>query len=270
MSRECFLSCRFQDGMWSVDAKVIRSVGRYASAFFIYKIWLHRKERRSVGTGSSRSTSLSSFSPSYPPLDMLYPPTDPSLAHILIYRITGSFTRRLRHIFWIALTNFVIPALFTLVQIIVVYSGADPTTLNDIVLVNTNLAVVGVVFASIWAGSYSRGWRGSSDTYTGPGQAYSPSMSIAMEGRAGGRGGAGSVGVGMHISAGERSMRFATRGTVFSSTTETPRELSEREFGPKEAGKETGSESGSEYVRVEEREASRDASAVDLEKGVAR
>ncbi len=67
-----------------------------------------------------------------------------------------SFTDRLKSLFWIAVTNFVVPVLFSLAQIVIVYREVDFVVINDIVLANTSIAVIGVVFASIWAGSYGR------------------------------------------------------------------------------------------------------------------
>lgn len=56
-------------------------------------------------------------------------------------------------LFWIAATNFVFPTLFSLAQIVIVYREVDIIVINDIVLVNTSIAVIGVVFATVWAGS---------------------------------------------------------------------------------------------------------------------
>ena len=43
-----------------------------------------------------------------------------------------------------------VPVLFSLAQIIVVYRDVDLLVVNDIVLVNTSVAVIGVVFATVW------------------------------------------------------------------------------------------------------------------------
>ena len=43
-----------------------------------------------------------------------------------------------------------VPVLFSLAQIIVVYRDVDLLVVNDIVLVNTSIAVIGVVFATVW------------------------------------------------------------------------------------------------------------------------
>lgn len=65
----------------------------------------------------------------------------------------GSFADTVRTLLWVAATNFVVPCLFSLVQIIVVFHEVDVLIVNDIVLVNTSIAVIGVVFATVWAGT---------------------------------------------------------------------------------------------------------------------
>lgn len=92
----------------------------YASGFFLYRLMLHNSE---VGRVMSRKTSESSFADT------------------------------VRTLLWVAATNFVVPVLFSLAQIIVVYRGVDVLVVNDLVLVNTSVAVIGVVFATVWAGS---------------------------------------------------------------------------------------------------------------------
>ena len=61
--------------------------------------------------------------------------------------------RTLSHI---ALSNFIIPSLFSIAQLVVVYRNVDALVVNEIVLVNTMLAVFGVAFATVWAGNVSR------------------------------------------------------------------------------------------------------------------
>ena len=67
--------------------------------------------------------------------------------------LPASFADTIKTLLWVAATNFVVPVLFSLVQIIVVYRDIDVLVVNDIVLVNTSIAVIGVVFASVWAGT---------------------------------------------------------------------------------------------------------------------
>ena len=43
------------------------------------------------------------------------------------------------------------PVLFSFAQIIIVFRDVDVLVVNDIVLVNTSIAVIGVVFATVWA-----------------------------------------------------------------------------------------------------------------------
>ncbi|KAK0230493.1 hypothetical protein IW262DRAFT_1291603 [Armillaria fumosa] len=94
----------------------------YASIFFLWRLVLRSRE-----SGSPSPSMVSSS--------------------------TISFTERLKILFWIAVTNFVVPTLFSVAQIIVVYRGVTYVAINDIVLANTSTAVILVVFATVWAGS---------------------------------------------------------------------------------------------------------------------
>ncbi|KIJ67451.1 hypothetical protein HYDPIDRAFT_25904 [Hydnomerulius pinastri MD-312] len=67
-----------------------------------------------------------------------------------------TFAQRMRTLSRIALSNFVIPSLFSLAQLVVVYRNVNVLIVNEIVLVNTMLAVFGVVFATVWAGKEGR------------------------------------------------------------------------------------------------------------------
>ncbi|KAI0365378.1 hypothetical protein BV20DRAFT_954357 [Pilatotrama ljubarskyi] len=113
----------------------------YASGFFVYRLYLHNRDvTRVMSRKTSECTCLSSRSPlpqrhSQP---LCYPAT---------------FTDRLRTLLYVAATNFVVPVLFSLAQIIVVYRDVDVLVVNDIVLVNTSVAVIGVVFATVWVDS---------------------------------------------------------------------------------------------------------------------
>ncbi|KAL4066307.1 hypothetical protein V8B97DRAFT_1874690 [Scleroderma yunnanense] len=67
-----------------------------------------------------------------------------------------TFANRMRMISRIAVSNFVIPTLFSIAQLVVIYRGVSTPTVNDIVLVNTMVTVFGVVFATVWVGKERR------------------------------------------------------------------------------------------------------------------
>lgn len=67
-----------------------------------------------------------------------------------------TFAMRLRMISRIAATNFLVPTLFSIAQIIIVYLGVNTGTVNNIVLVNTMITVFGAVFATVWVGKERR------------------------------------------------------------------------------------------------------------------
>ena len=129
----------------------------------------------------------------------------PSLKHLILPHTgyntpTVSFGYRLKVLFYIATTNFVVPALFSLIQIITLYRETDQEVTNDIVLVNTNISVILVVFASIWAGSWAR----SEEIADGlPFHGHAPH------------------GAATHTTTGNRSMHFAVRSLAARSTTGT-------------------------------------------------
>ncbi|KAF8548013.1 hypothetical protein OG21DRAFT_816128, partial [Imleria badia] len=67
-----------------------------------------------------------------------------------------TFSQRMRTLSRIALSNFIIPSLFSIAQLVVVYRNVSVPTVNDIILVNAMLAVFGVVFATLWVGNAGR------------------------------------------------------------------------------------------------------------------
>lgn len=76
-----------------------------------------------------------------------------------------------------AVSSFALPFLFSIAQVVVVLQPTgkvSPAIINQIVLVNTSLAVVGVVFATVWA--ESRAWM-DDRTEHGPGSSYGMSHS---------------------------------------------------------------------------------------------
>lgn len=62
----------------------------------------------------------------------------------------------MRTLFRIALTNFLVPTMFSIAQFICVYRNVDAMILNQIVLANTMIATFGVAFATVWAGKTRR------------------------------------------------------------------------------------------------------------------
>lgn len=69
----------------------------------------------------------------------------------------STFAKRMRMISRIAVSNFVIPTLFSIAQLVVIYNGVSTKIVNDIVLVNTMVTVFGVVFATVWVGKERKG-----------------------------------------------------------------------------------------------------------------
>ncbi|EIN09811.1 hypothetical protein PUNSTDRAFT_133582 [Punctularia strigosozonata HHB-11173 SS5] len=75
-----------------------------------------------------------------------------------------SLSGRLRMLFWIALTNFVFPVVFNLVQIIIIFSKNSFFVGAYIMMVNTFVSILGVVFATVWSSSLKA--RGPTTTFS--------------------------------------------------------------------------------------------------------
>ncbi|KLO08017.1 hypothetical protein SCHPADRAFT_623851 [Schizopora paradoxa] len=66
----------------------------------------------------------------------------------------ATFAQRLRVIFWFAVYSFVFPLLFSIAQLVIIFRlSVDLSTMNQIILVNTSVAVIGVVYATVWVES---------------------------------------------------------------------------------------------------------------------
>lgn len=80
----------------------------------------------------------------------------PACVHVPLHR-TGldTYVDRLRALFWIAVFNFVFPAILDTVAIIIIFCSSDPWPLADLVTSNLYLELVFVLLATIWcSGKY--------------------------------------------------------------------------------------------------------------------
>lgn len=67
----------------------------------------------------------------------------------------GSFSSRMRALFWIASTNFIFPLIFNLVQIILIFVTKDLLLVSSIQAVNVYVCVIATVFATVWSSTSS-------------------------------------------------------------------------------------------------------------------
>ncbi|THU91849.1 hypothetical protein K435DRAFT_758739, partial [Dendrothele bispora CBS 962.96] len=112
----------------------------YASSMFLYKLWQY--QRPASNTVMIRSKNL--------------------LAHI-------------RSLFLIALGNFVFPVIMNIATIVLV--ATDPSFINGtyILLSNNYVAILGIVFATIWTRKYN--WnRGDGGSWSGTGKGFDPTF----------------------------------------------------------------------------------------------
>ncbi|RPD58594.1 hypothetical protein L227DRAFT_576978 [Lentinus tigrinus ALCF2SS1-6] len=60
-----------------------------------------------------------------------------------------SYAARLRALFWIALSNLIIPVIFNIAVLIMVYTGVDFIRGGDVVMVNPYVEIIGVLLATL-------------------------------------------------------------------------------------------------------------------------
>lgn len=74
----------------------------------------------------------------------------------IYFRCLVTLAQHMRTLFRIAVTNFVVPAMFSIAQFVCAYRNVNALVLNQVILVNTMVSTFGVAFATVWAGSVSR------------------------------------------------------------------------------------------------------------------
>jgi len=119
----------------------VQIIFSYASVAFLWTVRKQFSTRQGV-TSDIRPTRCES---------QCNPPS------LCLTRQIATFAKRMRMISRIAISNFVIPTLFSIAQLVVIYNGVSTKIVNDIVLVNTMVTVFGVVFATVWVGKERKG-----------------------------------------------------------------------------------------------------------------
>lgn len=117
-------------------------MGRYASLAFLWRI-------RGRGNGQGITSDIHPHR-SKKIIFISRPKPDLNFCPLV------TFAQRMRTLSRIALSNFIIPTLFSIAQLVVVYRSVNVLVVNEIVFVNTMLAVFGVAFATVWAGKIGR------------------------------------------------------------------------------------------------------------------
>jgi len=67
----------------------------------------------------------------------------------------GSFTNKLKTLFWIASTNFVFPLIFSLCQIVILFVKNDILVAASVAMANIYISIISTVFATIWSSTTS-------------------------------------------------------------------------------------------------------------------
>ena len=68
----------------------------------------------------------------------------------------GSYASRLRTLFWIALSNLVFPVIFDIAQLILIFRDSDFVDGSHVITANSYVAILGVLFSTIWASGSGR------------------------------------------------------------------------------------------------------------------
>ncbi|KIL62108.1 hypothetical protein M378DRAFT_13063 [Amanita muscaria Koide BX008] len=83
-------------------------------------------------------------------------------------RMAGShWSSTLEALFWIALSNFVIPVILSIVELLVIWLSTDIFNVVPIFLVNLYVEIIGVLLATVWAAG-TRGQDNHKSSRSGP------------------------------------------------------------------------------------------------------
>ena len=77
----------------------------------------------------------------------------------------GSYTSKLKGLFWIAVSNFVFPVILSLFQLVFIFRNSDFFKFSYIYVTNAFVEIIGVLLATIWTSSFH--WSHSTSTVRG-------------------------------------------------------------------------------------------------------
>lgn len=77
----------------------------------------------------------------------------------------GSYTSRLKGLFWIAVSNFVFPVILSIIQLVFIFRDPDFLKGTYIYLTNSFFEIIGVLLATVWTSSSH--WSDSTNTVRG-------------------------------------------------------------------------------------------------------
>ena len=70
-----------------------------------------------------------------------------------IFPRLGSYTSRLKGLFWIAVSNFVFPVILSIVQLVFIFRDPDFLKGTYIYVTNSFVEIIGVLLATVWTSS---------------------------------------------------------------------------------------------------------------------
>ena len=129
--------------------------GRFASTLFLLRLRSHGALRRSadrdrsVNTGGGQRCKSASLCRAVFSREL----SDYALC------LAGSYSARLRALFWIAVSNFVLPVMFNVAQLIINFRDDNIFHGAYALLVNIYVEIISVLLATLWcSGTY---WNGT-------------------------------------------------------------------------------------------------------------
>ena len=128
---------------------------RFISGLFVYKLYLHLRasKQADLDTGHTNSGCRS--------LILSYP-----YAHLpcLLVHTIDSWSERFRILFYIFVSNFILPIIMNIAEIIVIFCDTNFLRGFIVVTVNCYVTILGVLLATIWAQGSAKGkppgWAG--------------------------------------------------------------------------------------------------------------
>ncbi|KAJ7493755.1 hypothetical protein FB451DRAFT_1360475 [Mycena latifolia] len=78
-----------------------------------------------------------------------------AMGRVTFDKSNQSYASKLQTLFWIAATNFIFPLIFGLIQIITAYRARENLLPQTVGLVNTYVAIISTVFATVWSSTSS-------------------------------------------------------------------------------------------------------------------
>lgn len=117
-----------------VNQAVLNFLGdSYLAGAFIYRL---RSRLKVSERGHTKGNVIRYFTP--------HPLTDNAVC-------SARLIERMRWLYWIAISNFVLPCILSLVQLVLIFRDSNFLVSTYVNLVNNYVDIIGVIFATVWS-----------------------------------------------------------------------------------------------------------------------